>query len=137
MTDPYDFAAEGWTSHDERGFLGLVGPVWQRLGPNGLELAFQASEKHENLRGVVQGGMLMTLADRMLGMIGRSHNENRPQATLHLDVDFLAPVRIGDVVIGRGRMRRNTRSLMFIGGLLVVGEKTVLEANGIWKKLGA
>lgn len=137
MTSSFDFVAEGWTLHDDRGFLGLVGPVWERPGPDGPELAFQATEKHENLRGVVQGGMLMTLADRMLGAIGRAHNENRPQATVHLDVDFLAPVRIGDVVTGRGRIRRNSRTLMFIGGVLTVGETTVVEASGIWKKLGA
>lgn len=133
----FDFAARGWRLHDDRGFLGLVGPVWERPGEDGPELAFQASEKHENLRGVVQGGMLMTLADRMLGAIGRAHNEGRPQATVHLGVDFLAPVRIGDVVIGRGRVRRNTRSLMFIGGTLAAAEVPVLEAHGIWKKLGA
>ena len=56
---------------------------------------------------------------------------------MHLDVDFLAPVRIGDVVMGRGRVRRNTRTLMFIGGTLAVDDTTVVEANGIWKKLGA
>ncbi len=137
MAESFDFAAEGWTLHDERGFLGLVGPVWERRGHDGPDLAFQASEKHENLRGVVQGGMLMTLADRMLGAISRAHNENRPQATVHLDVDFLAPVRIGDVVVGRGQVRRNTRTLMFVGGTLSVGDTTVLEAHGIWKKLGA
>jgi acyl-coenzyme A thioesterase PaaI-like protein len=137
VTQPFDFAGNGWTPHDDRGFLGLVGPVWERAGPNGPELSFQASEKHENLRGVVQGGMLMTVVDRMLGAIGRYHNDNRPQATVHLDVHFLAPVRIGDVVVGRGRIRRNTRSLMFIGGVLLVEETPVTEASGVWKKLGA
>lgn len=137
MTERFDFAAAGWQPHNDRGFLGLVGPIWERPGADGPELAFEADEKHENLRGVVQGGMLMTFADRLLGAIGRAHNEGRPQATLQLGVDFMAPVRIGDVVVGRGRLRRNTRSVMFIGGVLVVGETVVLEANGIWKKLGA
>ena len=137
MTPVFDFRGEGWVPHDDRGFLGLVGPIWERPGRHGPERAFQASEQHENLRGVVQGGMLMTLADRMLGAIGRAHNAGRPQATVHLGVDFMAPVRIGDVVIGRGRLKRNTRTLMFLGGALSVGETVVLEAHGIWKKLDA
>ena len=80
--------------------------------------------------------MLMTVADRMLGAIGRWHNDNRPQATVQLDVHFLAPVRIGEVVIGRGRMLRNTRTLMFLRGELTVEGRPVVAADGVWKKLG-
>jgi acyl-coenzyme A thioesterase PaaI-like protein len=135
--DPHDFAANGWTIHDSQGFIGLVGPVWQKNGPEGLMLAFQPDEKHRNLRGVVQGGMLMTMADRLLGAYARSRNDQRPQATIQLDVHFLAAVRIGDLVIGRARMLRNTRSLMFLSGELAVGESEVLSAKGVWKKLDA
>lgn len=131
----HDFISAGWTLHDDRGFLGLVGPVWQRPGADGPELAFEAAPKHENLRGVVQGGMLMTLADRTLGMVARWHNDNRPQATVQLDVQFLAAVRVGDVVIGRGRLWRNTSTLMFLRGELLVKETPVLAAQGVWKKL--
>ena len=48
-----DFATAGWVPHNDHGFLGLVGPVWQRQGEEGPELAFEAAAKHENLRGVV------------------------------------------------------------------------------------
>lgn len=133
----HDFAASGWTVHDDQGFVGLIGPVWQRMGTQGLMLAFQADQKHRNLRGVVQGGMLMTLADRLLGAYARSQNNQRPQATVQFDAHFLAPARIGDVVIGRARMLRNTRSLMFLAGELTVGETEVLSVKGIWKKLDA
>jgi acyl-coenzyme A thioesterase PaaI-like protein len=135
--EAYDFVANGWAVHDSQGFIGLVGPVWQRSGPEGLMLAFQADEKHRNLRGVVQGGMLMTMADRLLGAYARSQNSQRPQVTVQFDAHFLAPVRIGDVVIGRARMLRNTRALMFLEGELTVGETEVLSAKGIWKKLDA
>ena len=131
----YDFAANGWRLHDTKGFLGLVGPVWERIEEDGPVLAFQAEDKHRNLRDVVQGGMLMTVADRLLGAFARSHNDQRPQATIQLDVHFLAPVHIGDVVLGRARMVRNTRSLMFVTGELTVDGKTVVTASGVWKKL--
>lgn len=131
----YDFAAHGWERHDDRGFLGIVGPVWRRQGLEGPELAFQATEKHENLRGVVQGGMLMTVTDRMLGAIGRWHNNNNPQATVQLSVQFLTPVHIGAVVVGRGKLLKNTRALMFLRGELVVDNVPVVAGEGIWKKL--
>ncbi|MGI0489988.1 PaaI family thioesterase [Pantanalinema rosaneae CENA516] len=104
----FDFAADGWRLHEDDGFLNHVGPIWERQSDAGLMLAFQSEKKHANLRGVVQGGMLMTVADRLLGMHGRLMNEFRPQATMHLDVHFLAPVKMGDVVIGTARVRKNT-----------------------------
>lgn len=132
----HDFAAEGFRPHRDDGFLGHVGPIWERIDREGVTLAFQATQKHANLRGVVHGGMLMTLADRLLGLLGRMSNEHRHQATIQMDVHFFAPVRIGDVVTGRGRILRDTRSLFFIEGDLFVGDTRVLSARGVWKKLG-
>src|SRR3546814_4749656 len=80
--------------------------------------------------------MLMTLADRLLGMHGRMRNENRSQATVQMDVHFFVPVRIGDVVTGRARIVQDTRSLFFIEGDLFVGDTRVFSARGFWKKLG-
>ncbi|AZQ68330.1 PaaI family thioesterase [Silicimonas algicola] len=133
--DAFDFAAHGWKLHDQEGFLGLIGPVWEREEDLGPALAFQAGEKHRNKRGVVQGGMLMTVADRLIGNFARSRNLQRPQATIQLDVHFLAAVKIGDVVMGRAEMMRDTRALMFLRGELCVAERVVVIANGVWKKL--
>lgn len=53
----------GWRLHDDEGFVGLVGPVWERWEDGALVLAFTAEPRHANQAGVVQGGMLVTLAD--------------------------------------------------------------------------
>src|SRR3546814_11452202 len=95
------FAADGFRPHRDDGFLGHVGPIWERVDEEGVTLAFQATQKHANLRGVAHGGMLMTLADRLLGMHGRMRNENRSQAPVQMDVHIFVPVRSGDVVNGR------------------------------------
>ena len=59
----------GWKKRDDDGFVGLVGPFWARSGPSGEMLhGFLAEDRHVNLLGVVQGGMLMTFADRALGL---------------------------------------------------------------------
>ena len=132
----YDFIAEGWSVHDDAGFLRHVGPIWEKQADTDVMLAFQADQKHANLRGVVQGGMLMTVADRLLGLHGRLINDFNPQATVHLDVHFLAPVQIGDVVIGTASVRQNTRTMHFVEGELTVGGNVVVLARGVWKKLG-
>src|SRR5262245_4150797 len=67
---PFDPAAAGWQpyGHDDTGFVGLVGPFWTRQEGDKHLFAFTAAKKHHNRRGVVQGGMLMTFADRSMGM---------------------------------------------------------------------
>ena len=92
---PFDPAAAGWQPYTDEGFIGLVGPFWAK--PSGDEdvaprFAFLAAPKHHNRRGVLQGGMLMTFADRSMGMTCWYANGKKPQATVHLDVHFVDAV---------------------------------------------
>ena len=129
-------AAAGWEPYTDEGFIGLVGPVWMKKREDGADFAFLAEKKHHNRRGVVQGGMMMTFADRSLGMTAWYANGKVPQATVHLDVHFIDAVQIGEFVEAKCRVVRRTRSLIFMSGEFVVGARTVATANGVWKALG-
>ncbi len=132
----FDPAAHGWEPYEDEGFIGLVGPLWQRPGDDGWPVfAFLAAPKHHNRRGVVQGGMLMTFADRSMGVTAWNAAGNQPHATIQLDVHFVEAVQIGDFVEARCEVVRRTRSLVFMRGTLVVGERTVATANGVWKRV--
>src|SRR5512139_1371338 len=133
---PFDPAAAGWKPYSDEGFIGLVGPFWTRQEGDRHLFAFMAENKHHNRRGVVQGGMLMTFADRSLGMTAWYANGEKPQATVHLDVHFIDAVQIGEFVEAKCRVVRRTRSLIFMSGEFVVGNRTVATANGVWKALG-
>jgi hypothetical protein len=67
-TVTFDPAAAGWEPYLDEGFIGLVGPFWMRQSGDSYLYAFMAEPKHHNRRGIVQGGMLMTFADRSMGM---------------------------------------------------------------------
>ena len=132
----FDPAAAGWEPYRDEGFIGLVGPFWTKVTDDTHLYAFMAEPKHHNRRGVVQGGMLMTFADRSMGMTCWYANERQPQATVQLDMHFLDAVQIGDFVEAKCRVVRRTRALVFMSGELVVGERLVATANGVWKTLG-
>jgi acyl-coenzyme A thioesterase PaaI-like protein len=85
---------------------------------------------------VVQGGMIMTFADRSMGMTAWYANDKKPQATVHLDVHFIDAVQIGEFVEATCRVVRRTRALIFMSAELTVGERVVATANGVWKALG-
>ena len=135
-TTPFNPAAAGWEPYGDDGFIGLVGPFWTRADGDLHRYAFLAEHKHHNRRGVVQGGMLMTFADRSMGMTCWYANEQKPQATVHLDVHFVHAVQIGDFVEARCKVVRRTRALIFRSADLVVGDRVVATGNGVWKTLG-
>ena len=95
-----------------------------------------AEKKHHNLRGVVQGGMLMTFADRSMGRTCFYANERQPQATVQLDMHFIDAVQSASSSSAKCKVVRRTRSLVFMSGELVVGARVVATANGVWKTLG-
>ena len=133
---PFDPAAAGWEPYGHEGFIGLVGPFWARKAGDSYEYAFLAEPKHHNRRHVVQGGMLMTFADRSMGMTCWYANGKRPQATVQLDMHFVDAVEIGEFVEAKCEVVRRTRALIFMNADLVVGTRVVATAKGIWKTLG-
>jgi acyl-coenzyme A thioesterase PaaI-like protein len=138
VADPaasFDPAAAGWEPYGDEGFIGLVGPFWVRPSGDSYRYAFMAEPKHHNRRGVVQGGMLMTFADRSMGMTCWYANERQPQATVQLDVHFVDAVQIGEFVEAHCRVVRRTRSLIFMSAELMVGSRVVATASGMWKTL--
>lgn len=139
QTKPFDPAAHGWEEYTDDGFIGLVGPFWGK--PSGSDdvaphFGFLVQPKHHNRRNVLQGGMLMTFADRSMGMTCWYANGKVPQATVHLDVHFVDAVQIGEFVEAHCKVVRRTRSLIFMSADLKVGERVVGTANGVWKSLG-
>src|SRR5215475_2836867 len=131
----FDPAAAGWEPYTDEGFIGLVGPFWVRPSGDSFRYAFRAESKHHNRRGVVQGGMLMTFADRSMGMTCWYANERQPQATVQLDVHFVDAVQMGEFVEAHCRVVGRTRAVVFMSADLMVGERLVATASGVWKIL--
>lgn len=125
----------GWEPFDGKGFVDLVGPLYCRRGEDGLRaFGFVATEKHANLIGLVHGGMLMTLADRALG-VGAWDSAGGPCVTIQMDMQFLSAVKMGEFAEIAPELVRRTRSLVFLRGTVKVGERPTAMATGIWKIL--
>ena len=127
--------AAGWTLVETSGFLNLVGPLWQRVVDGEHEYAILAQDKHHNRRGLVQGGLLMTFADRSCGMTARFVSGKPTLATVQMDTLFIDSARIGELLISRPRVIRTTRSLIFTTTQVTAGDRTVVSASGVFKIL--
>ena len=127
--------ALGWTVVDTSGFLYLIGPLWHRVSDGDHEYAILAQDKHHNRRGLVQGGVLMTLADRASGMIARLVSAKPTLATIQMDVHFVDSGRIGELLVARPRVVRATRSLSFTTAEVTAQGRCVVTASGVFKVL--
>ena len=96
--------ASGWTIVDTTGFISLVGPLWQRVVDGAHEYAIVAQDKHHNRRGLVQGGLLMTFADRTSGMTARYVSGRPTLATVQMDTHFVDSAKIGEVLMSKPRV---------------------------------
>lgn len=135
-TPPNFGLPSGWEPFPDEGFIDLVGPIMMRRTATGLRsFGFVAAQKHANLIGVVHGGMLMTLADRALGLASWDAAEGRPCVTIQFDMQFVSSAKMGDFVEMTPEIVRLTSSLVFMRGDLKVGDRTVGAANGVWKIL--
>jgi acyl-coenzyme A thioesterase PaaI-like protein len=127
--------SDGWTIVETTGFLNLVGPLWQRMVDGEPEYALVAQDKHHNRRGMVQGGLLMTFADRACGMAARFVSGRPTMATVQLDVHFVDAGKIGETLMTRPRVIRTTRSLVFVNAEVRANNRTIVTANGVFKIL--
>jgi acyl-coenzyme A thioesterase PaaI-like protein len=125
----------GWSKVDATGFIALVGPLWQRVVEGSHEYALQTEDKHHNRRGVVQGGVLMTFADRSCGMTARYVSGRPTLATVQLDVHFVEAGKIGELLVSRPHVVRTTRSLIFITTEVAVDKRVIAMASGVFKIL--
>jgi len=128
---------DGWTIVDATGFIHLVGPLWERKVDGDYEFALITQDKHHNRRGMVQGGVMMTFADRTCGMTARLVTGKQHMATVQLDTHFVEAGKIGDILISRPRVVRSTRSLIFMSTEVMVEGRCVVMANGVFKILKA
>jgi acyl-coenzyme A thioesterase PaaI-like protein len=127
--------SDGWSIVETTGFLDLVGPLWQRVVDDQHEYAIVAQDKHHNRRGLVQGGLLMTFADRTCGMTARYVSGRPTLATVQMDTHFIDSAKIGETLLSKPRVVRSTRSLIFTTTEVTVDDRCIAMASGVFKVL--
>ncbi len=110
-----------------------VGPHYFSHQNGELVAGFRAKSQHGNSAGNVHGGSLSAFADSALtgfalDLVDQTHYA---VATISLNCDFTAPVRVGDWVECRGSISHQTRSLVFIQGRMTVDDRLVMSSSAV------
>lgn len=128
-----DLRARGWHMVEGTGFISHIGPLWERTVDGNYEYALLTEDKHHNRRNVVQGGVVMTIADRTCGMTARYVTGHPAMVTVQFDTQFIDAAKIGELMISRPRVVRATRSLIFMHTEITAADRCIATASGVFR----
>ncbi len=118
----------------KEGFIGHNGPLYARRSPGGVVFGARIGVNHCNPMQICHGGWLATLMDMVLPLGARAAEAPAHfLLTVSLNLDYLAPVKLGSWVEGEARVLRRTARMVFVDGLLQVEGSPVVRGSGVFR----
>jgi acyl-coenzyme A thioesterase PaaI-like protein len=115
-------------------FVVLVGPLWFKAEADGLRIGLPLEKRHGNPMGWAHGGLLVTVADMVMGVgSGFATGIRWPHPTISLTSEFVRGARLGQWIEGKARIARRTANFCFCSCDLVCGGEIVLVSSGVFK----
>jgi acyl-coenzyme A thioesterase 13 len=128
----------GWTtwSNGADPFETSVGPFCFKVRENGRALcAFEPQTRHLNGGGTIHGGALMGFVDFSLFAIAHNALGNEHAVTLTCNNEFLSAGNLEGVVYAEGEVLRETRSIIFVRGVVTQSDRPLLAFSATLKKI--
>ncbi len=119
------------------GFNAYLGSIYRQISADpdvSHRYVFDVGPNHLNGSGFTHGGLLMTVADAVLGSTV-ARRVGHMCTTISLNCDFISAAQQGERIEGTALITRQTRTVVFVGGELHVEGRTLMTATGIWKTL--
>lgn len=125
----------GWRTWVGSLFETLSGPFYSRIADDGtVTCAFAPQEKNANYVGILHGGALMTFADHAASTLAYLANIG-PSVTVAFNCEFLGAGVAGSTILATGRVLRETKSMVFVQGLLEQNGQPILGFSSAAKKI--
>ena len=111
------------------------GILFRNISEEKFEFKSTVNENHLNAAGITHGGYLSALIDAGAGTAAHRSAENAPCVTISLDLKFIGASKIGDEIIGKVKILKKTKTLVFLFCELKCENKIITSASGVWKIL--
>ena len=92
-------------------------------------------ENHLNTAGITHGGFIAALVDSGVGTAAHRVADGSPCVTISLELKFISMVKLGQELVGKTKIQKKTKSMVFLTCELTVANKIVATASGVWKIL--
>ncbi|MDA0971488.1 MAG: PaaI family thioesterase [Proteobacteria bacterium] len=110
------------------------GLEFKKISDTEYEYRTTLKDFHMNAAGVTHGGFIMSVLDSGMGTAAHSVIDGKA-VTITLDIKFIAGSKPGEEIIGYAKIKKKTKSLIFMQGELKSNDTTLATAEGIWKIL--
>ena len=111
------------------------GLLFRTISENEYEFKATINENHLNAAGITHGGFIAAFVDAGAGTAAHRSASQNPCVTISLELKFISPVQLGQELIGRTKIQKKTKSMVFLTTELTVENKIVATASGVWKIL--
>ena len=118
------------------GFMKYNGGVlFKTISQDEYHFKTTIKENHLNAAGITHGGFLAAFVDAGSGTAAHRSAESNTCVTVSLELKFISTVRLGQELIGKTKIQKKTKSMIFLTCELLVANKIVATASGVWKIL--
>ena len=120
----------------KKGFMKNIGDLsFKKIDETKFEFSIKILENFLNTGGIAHGGFIATIADTGMGNAAHIAAGNKRCVTINLDIKFISAGKLNENLIGRVKVLKKTKTLVFISSEIFVSEKIVATASGTWKIL--
>ena len=111
------------------------GLSFKKIDENHYEFEVVVKDIHLNTGKIAHGGFLSTIADTGMGTAAHQAVGNKRCVTISLDIKFISAALPEDILRGKAKILKRTKSLVFIS-CEIRNEKTIIiTSSGVWKIL--
>jgi uncharacterized protein (TIGR00369 family) len=111
------------------------GLLFKTISESEYEFKATIKENHLNAAGITHGGFIATFIDAGAGTAAHRIADQKPCVTISLEIKFISPVNLGQELIGKTKIQKKTKSMVFLTCELTTENKIVATASGVWKIL--
>nr|WP_321463014.1 PaaI family thioesterase [uncultured Cohaesibacter sp.] len=120
---------EDWQAMTIDGFVGLIGPLLRRREEDGSKrYALRVGPAHLNHIGSLHGGVITSLLDQTIALEAWNAAGRKPTVTIQMDTRFLGAAREGELITARAKIRKATRSMIFVDADVTSQEDDLLAS---------
>ena len=111
------------------------GLLFKTISKNEYEFKTTIKETHLNAAGITHGGFIAAFVDAGVGTAAHKSTDQNQCVTISLELKFISAVKLGQELVGKTKIQKKTKSMVFLTCELTAENKIVATASGVWKIL--